>query len=174
MNINLKLICITILILSCSSAKNTNNSIADENSKEEIITYDFTGKVDANELKFLKENYNWNTWRILIINFKQPLSDCHFNNHKISKKNPYWNKYYSKIDAENCLNIHVMANGEQNFKNIDNKNIFDDKNDFLESKFFGRKKSCFGVLVINSEGYYIQYNGHYSKKQVSKYIENLR
>tara|TARA_B100000809_G_C14914786_1_gene451205 strand:+ start:34 stop:558 length:525 start_codon:yes stop_codon:yes gene_type:complete len=165
---------IGILILSCSSTKNANDSVTKEKIKEEIITYDFAGRVDNNELIFIKENYNWNTSRILIINFKQPLSDCHFNNHKISNKNRWWNEFYSKIDTENCMNIHVMANGEQNFKKIDNKKIFDDKNDFLQSKFFGRRTSCFGVLVINSEGDYIQYNGHYSEKQVSKYIDNLR
>jgi hypothetical protein len=163
---------IGILFFSCSSTKNVDNSSIE--TKEKTITYDYAGKVDNNQLRFIKTNYNWNTEKVLIINYKQPLSICHFDNHKISKGNKWWKKFYSKIDTENCANIHVLANGEIKNKNIDNKNIFDDKNDFLLSNFFNRKTSCFGVLVVDNEGYYIQYNGHYSERQVSKYIENLK
>jgi len=164
---------IGILIISCSSSKKTNNQSVEKDRKE-IITYHFTGKIDENQLDFIKNNYNWKTARILIVNYKQPLSSCHFNNHTISNKSKFWKRFYSNIDTENCKNINVMANGEKNFKNIDNKNIFDDKYDWLLYKFFIRKTSCFGVLVINSEGDYMQFNGHYSERQVSKYIGNLR
>ena len=163
---------IGILIFSCSSTKNEDNLSVE--SKEKVISYDYAGKVDSNQLSFIKTNYNWNTERVLIINYKQPLSSCHFDNHKISAESTWWKKFYSKIDTENCANIHVLANGEEKNKNIDNKYIFDDKNGFLLLNFFKRKTSCFGIFVVNNEGYYIQFNGHYSERQVSKYIENIK
>ena len=139
------------------------------------ITYDFADKISIENLNFIKKNYNWNNEKILIINYSQPTNSCHFNNNKItSEGKKWWIKFYSKIYTGNCLNIQVLANGERVKKKLDNKKYFDDKNDFLLINFFSRKKSCFGVMVINNEGYYIQYNGHYSERQVAKYIENLK
>jgi hypothetical protein len=111
----------------------------------------------------------------LIINYSQPINSCHFDNNKItSEGKKWWRDFYSKINTDDCLNINVLANGERVKRRIDNLNYFDDKYDFLLKNFFKRKSSCFGVLVLNDEGYYIQFNGHYSERQVSKYIENLK
>lgn len=71
------------------------------------------------------------------------------------------------------MNIKFLANGERVKRKLDNISYLDDKNDFLLKNFFDRKKSCFGVLVINQDGDYIQYNGH-SERQVAKFTENLR
>lgn len=112
---------------------------------------------------------------MLIINFTQPLSSCHFYNNEInSTSEKFWADFYSKIDLENCSNIFVLSNGEKVKKKLDNKKYFDDKDDFLLQNFFNRKKTCFGVIVISKAGYYIQYNGHYSEIQVAQFIENLK
>lgn len=52
-----------------------------------------------------------------------------------------WKDFYSKINTKDCLNIKVLANGERVKNELDNINYFDDKNNFLLTNFFGRKKS---------------------------------
>lgn len=49
-----------------------------------------------------------------------------------------------------------------------------DKDNFLLNNFLKEKKTCFGVMVLNEKGVYLQYNGHYSEKQVSSFIEKLK
>ena len=165
---------IFLSIVSCSSTKGVENK---ENNieNEKPIYYDFADKMDSEKLLFIKNNYNWNNEKILIINYKQPISSCHFDNNKItSEGKTWWKNFYSKVDTENCLNIQVLANGERVKKKLDKIYYFDDENEFLLTNFFDRKKSCFGVLVINDQGDYIQYNGHYSERQVDKFIKNLK
>ncbi|PCI02538.1 MAG: hypothetical protein COB81_05115 [Flavobacteriaceae bacterium] len=167
-------IIIGLTIISCSTTKNVDDKKGDS-QKEKAITYDYADKIDSVQLNFIKKSYKWNNEKILILNYCQPLYSCHFNNNEITSKSiKWWKNFYSKINTEDCLNIRVLANGERVKNKLDNINYFDDKNDFLLKIFFSRKKSCFGVLVLNREGYYIQYNGHYSEKQVAKYIANLK
>lgn len=167
-------IIVCLIITSCSSTKNMDekqNSIR----KEKPITYDYANKINSAKLNFIKKNYHWTHEKILIINYSQPISSCHFDNNTITSEGKKWlRNFYSKINTDNCLNINVLANGENVKSKLDNVNYFDDKYDFLLTNFFDRKKSCFGVLVLDDQGYYIQFNGHYSERQVSKYIENLK
>ncbi|WP_298327236.1 hypothetical protein [uncultured Dokdonia sp.] len=168
-------IIIVLTILSCSTTKTVENKKKTDSLNEKPITYDYADKIGSEKLNFIKKTYNWNNEKILIINYSQPINSCHFDNNKItSESKKWWNDFYSKIDTEDCLNIKVLANGERVKNKLDNLNYFDDKNDFLLINFFGRKKSCFGILIINNEGHYIQFNGHYSEKQVAIYIENLK
>ena len=159
------------LAISCSSTKELNTN----NIAEQPVSADFTGKVDSQNLDLIKQHYHWKDEEILIINYKQPISSCHFNNNKItSKSKNWWNEFYFKIKTDNTLNIHVLANGEKVKNKLDDLKYFDDKNDLLWNNFFYRKKSCFGVLVLNKDGDYFQYNGHYSERQVEVFIDSLK
>lgn len=167
-------ILIGILAVSCSSTKVVNNVKAN-NRKKQPVHADFAGEVDSQDLILIRQYYHWKDEDILIINFKQPVSSCHFNNNKItSKGKKWWKDFYSKNNTENTLNIQVLANGERVKNKLDDLTFFDDKNDLLLNNFFNRKSSCFGVLVVNKDGDYFQYNGHYSERQVRVFIENLR
>src|SRR5690554_5052144 len=166
---NIFIAILSLTIISCSTSK----KVKTENEKP--ITYSFADKISSAQLNFIRTNYNWDNEKILIINYKQPISSCHFDNNRItSDGKEWWENFYSKINTENCRNINVLANGERVKSKLDNVNYYDDKNDFLLINFFDREQSCFGVLVMNDEGYYIQFNGHYSERQVAKYIENLK
>ncbi len=174
MNKTIIQIIIVVTILSCSTTKTIENKKVDS-LIDKPITYDYADKIGSVKLNFIKKTYNWNNEKILILNYSQPINSCHFDNNKItSEGKKWWKNFYSKVNTEDCLNIKVLANGERIKNKLDNINHFDDKNDFLFTNFFSRKKSCFGILVLNNQGYYIQYNGHYSEKQVSKYVENLK
>jgi len=160
---------------SCSTTKNTIHPKSQDKVEDKAILYDFTGTLSKERVEFLKNNYDWVSGNILIINFLQLRSDCHFDNHKHSNEGKrFWKEFYSKINTDNCSIISVCAGGHKNNQSIYKRNYDVDKNGFLLNNYFKRKKSCFGVMVINEKGDYLQYNGHYYKKQVSKYIENLR
>ena len=159
-----------IFITYCSSTSTTTTL-----GNNKPIYYDFADKLSAEQLQFLQSTYNWDTEKILIINYNQPISSCHFDNNKITSQGKrFWQDFYAKINTENCLNIQVLANGERVKNKLDNITYFDDADDFLLDNFFNRKKSCFGVLVINQTGNYVQFNGHYSEKQVATFIEELK
>lgn len=154
------------LQFACSGSRKTNS-----NSPE----YDFTDKLDQEDLAYLKEVYHWKEEKVLIINFIQPESSCHFDNHKITPSGKaWWKNFYSQMNTENCLNIHVYANGKRVIGKLDGQKYFDDRDGFLLDNFFRRKRSCYGVMVVNDEGKYLQFNGHYSEGLVENYIQLLK
>lgn len=167
---------IIITFYNCSTTRKAENKIILTQDEKPII-YDYADKISPDQLNFIKKSYNWKNEKILIISYIQPIkvSTCNIDYKKIPESGKKWREdFYSKINTKDCLKIEVLFNGEKIAEKLDNIEYFDDKNDFLFNTFFSRKKSCFGVVVINNKGFYIQYNGHYSERQVSKFIENLK
>ena len=163
------------LFLSCSSTKTTAGKDSVNAQSEKPVLLDFAGELSAEQLSFVRTAYHWESDEVLIINYSQPIANCHFDNNQINNASErWWNDFYSKVNTENCRIIKVLSNGERVRGKLDEEYYFDDKNDFLFENFFNRKQSCYGVLVINTRGEYLQYNGHYSEKQVEKYIEALK
>ena len=74
---------IILTILSCSTTKTVESNKVD-NQNEKPITYDYADKIDSEKLGFIKKNYNWNNEKVLILNYSQPISSCHFDNNKIT------------------------------------------------------------------------------------------
>lgn len=167
-------IIIVISAFACTSTQEIKKT-SSNNRVEQPVDADFAGKVDGENLNLIKDYYHWEDEEILIINYKQPVSGCHFDNHKITPQSrKWWKDFYSKINTDNALNIQVLSNGEKVKNKLDDTKFFDDKNDLLLNNFFGRKSSCFGVLVLNDRGEYLQFNGHYSERQVEAFIEHLK
>lgn len=164
---------IIILFFSCSTQK-TTESISKETLKNSFV-FDYAGKLNQKQFDFIKTTYQWNNEKILIINFRQPKSFCHFDHcEHYLKGNKWWRDFYSKVALESCQNLFVFSDKFRLDINIDDKNNFEDKNSFLLTNFFKKKKSCFGVMVLNERGGYFQFNGDYSQKQVASFIENLK
>ena len=159
-----------ILLTACKTSEKVTQA-----PQNYIPNVDFSGQLDPEGLSFIRENYPWTPGSVLVINFLQPRSQCHFDNYAGSFKDEkkWWGGFYEKVNAENYTNIFVYSQGEL-VKFLDDKVYFDDKDDFLWWNYFGRKKSCFGVLVLNEAGYFHQYNGHYSERQVAAFIEDLK
>ena len=167
---------IILLFHSCSTTKNLDNKTNDSKKAKPII-YDYADKISNEQLNFIKKTYNWNDEKLLIINYIQPIeiSPCKIDYKSIPESGKKWSKdFYSKINTQECLNIQVFASGELIESKLDNITYFDDKDDFLYDNYFSRKISCFGIFIVNNDGYYIQYNGHKSERQVAKFIENLK
>jgi hypothetical protein len=175
----MKKIVIGLIIISfynCLTIKNLENKTNDYLSEKPII-YDYADKINYEQLNFIKKSYNWNNEKILIITYVQPIaiSTCNIDYKTIPESGKKWREdFYSKINTEDCLNIEIFADGEKIKSKLDNLIYFDDKDNFLYDNFFSRKKSCFGIMVLNNNGFYIQYNGHYTETQIAKFIENLK
>ncbi len=155
------LVLLIALSFNCSSTQDVTKNI---NNSYEAILFDYTGIMSEQQMSFIHNNYDWEHEKLLIINFTQPRSYCHFDNSKNSSESRrWWFNFYSKVNTANCSNIFVGKS----------ESGANDKDNFLLNNFFKRKISCYGIMVINNKGQYLQYNGHYSEKQVSKFIEKL-
>jgi hypothetical protein len=131
-------------------------------------------KITASQLKFIKEKYNWNTERVLIINFTQSNENCFYdNNRNLENSINWWNKFYSKIDLTNVLNIYVYSDKISATKLIDAQTKFEDYEDFIWTNFFKYNKECYGLLIINFNGEYKIERGEYSEREVEKYLKIL-
>lgn len=134
------------------------------------VRFDFVGELTTQQLEFLKTTYHWDAQDVLIVNYRQPLSDCHYDNSWIDREGKKWEEdFYKDIDLSRTLRLTVLYNGEKVPRKLDNITYFDDKDDFLYDTFFNRKKTCHGVIVINKNGDYMQYNGEYSPEQVDTF-----
>ena len=127
------------------------------------------------QLKFIKDNYKWNTEKLLIINFRHKRENCFYDNTtNLEGGRNWWSKFYSKINLNKVLNIYVYSDSVSAKKIIDTKTKFEDYVDFLLATFFNTKKECYGILVINSNGEYEIHEGEYTVKQVKGFIKTLK
>jgi hypothetical protein len=132
-------------------------------------------KLTETELKFVTENYNWNSKEFIIVNFRMPKSNCHYNNYaNLKKSTEWWTKYYSKINLDNVHNIFVYSDNKKAKKIIDSKKHFADSNSFFLNKFFNQDKTCYGILVIKKNGEFQKKSGEYTEENVIELINNLK
>jgi hypothetical protein len=125
------------------------------------------------QLKFIKEKYNWKSEKLLIVNFVHSNENCFYdNNSNLENSIAWWEKFYSKIDLNNILNIYTYSDKIAAKDLIDLKTKFQDYDDFFLRNFF-IKKECYGVLLINSIGEYEIHEGEYSNSQINNFIKKL-
>jgi len=144
-------------------------------SFKELENEGYIEKITETELKFVKENYKWNSEEFIIINFRQPKSSCHYDNYKnLKKSSEWWIKYYLEMELINVRNIFVYSDKEKAKKIIDRKNHFDDMNSLFLNKFFSKDKTCYGILIINKNGDFQKKAGEYTHENIMELINNLK
>lgn len=133
------------------------------------------GQLTESELKFVQENYNWNSEEFMIVNFTQPQSSCEYNNYKdLNKSIQWWTTFYSKMELVNVRTIFIYSDAEKSKGIIDLKNHFDDVNSMFLNKFFSQHKTCYGLLVINRKGYFHKKAGEYTQEDITDLISLLK
>ncbi len=133
-----------------------------------------SGKITEEQLIFFKENYKWNTQKILIINFLQPKYNCHYDAYKnIKKSKSWWTNLYKEIDLKNIANRFVFSDYSVAKKVIDSETFFLDKEEFILKHFFLNEPYCHGILVINQSGNYEQKSSEYLKEDITEFITRL-
>lgn len=132
------------------------------------------GKLTETQLHFVIENYHWTSEQLLIVNFRQPKSNCHYDNYVDLKNSAkWWCEFYSKIDLQNIRNIFVYADYSKAKNIIDSHNHYADASDFFMNQIFSLDKTCYGVLVLNKSGHYRRKAGEYIQKDIEKLILEL-
>jgi hypothetical protein len=130
-------------------------------------------KLTDTQLNFLIKSYSWGTEDLLIVNFNQPKSRCHYDNYVNLKKSiNWWNRFYSKIELQSAKNIFVYADNLRAAKVIDSKTYFADKNFFFKN-FFSDNTTCYGLLIIKKNGEYQKKSGEYTQEHIVELINNL-
>lgn len=131
-------------------------------------------KLTENELGFIKENYNWNSEEVLMINFRSPGSSCHYDNYRnLKKSSEWWTEFYSDMELVNVRNIFVYSDNKKAQKIIDSNIHFADINSFFLNNFFSRNKTCYGILVINKKGEFQKKAGEYTQEHIVELLKNL-
>ena len=136
----------------------------------------YSGVFPEEQLDFIKSNYAWNEEEFLIINYKYPISTCHYNQYRNpDNAKAWWEDYYENLKlGDQVHNIFVYAEKDKMAYIIDKKKYFPDYADFLLDKLFSVKEACYGLLIVDKEGDYYQKIGEYSKDDVSFFINLLR
>ncbi|RKS42759.1 hypothetical protein BC962_3046 [Gillisia mitskevichiae] len=135
----------------------------------------FDNKLDSDELQFIRENYGWNESDLIIINFKEPNSNCWYDNYKSPKKaNKWWDEFYSDIKLINIRNVFIYSDSKRVKSVIDFDKHFPDYSNFFLNKFFNKENTCFGLLIIHKNGSYISKNGEYTKSDILTMISKLQ
>jgi len=136
-------------------------------NKPEIQTDE---KLSEEQLIFIKENYNWNSEDLIIVNFRQPQSSCHYDNYKnLKQSSDWWNDYYSKMKLNNIRNIFVYSDSNKATGIIDSKNHFSDVNNFFLENFFTEEQNCYGILVFNKNGDFQKKSGEYTQDDIVEF-----
>lgn len=133
------------------------------------------GNLNQAQLDFVKENFNWTSEDILIVNFKQPRNKCHYDayeNLKASTK--WWTNFYSQMDLNNTHNIFVYSDAKKAKNTIDSKNHFADFENFFLTYFFFKNLTCEGIVVIHKDGAFRKKAGEYIQKDIEQFISELR
>lgn len=143
-----------------------------------LLSFDKSNKNEKfteSQLTFIMENYNWKSEELLIVNFRQPSSRCHYDNYRnLNKPSKWWTDFYTKINLKNIKNIFVYSDQLKAKKIIDSKSHFADSNSFFLSRVFSKDKTCYGIIVINNDGEFRKKAGEYMPKDVERLISELK
>ena len=134
-------------------------------------------KLTYSQEQFIKNNYNWENKKILILNFYQPIQNCHFDNYsKIKSKSTqnWWTAFYQEVNLTDCSNKFIYSDSIKAKKVINHFDKLPDKENFLFINFFKNHPYCHAIIIINSDGYYISKNSEYTESEINDYINRLR
>ena len=135
----------------------------------------FDNRISEADLKFIKEAYNWDSKDFIIIHFRYPKSNCHYNNYKtLDNFSASWETFFTGINLKEVRNVFVYSDKKFAKKIIDSINHYEDFNSFLLKNYFSNEKTCHGVLVINNSGEFKKKEGEYSSKELRKFLRKLK
>ncbi|MEZ4788161.1 MAG: hypothetical protein R2790_09885 [Flavobacterium haoranii] len=145
---------------------NETNSIKKDQVKLEI---------PQNQLATIKETYNWNNEKFLIVNFKGMRHVCNYDIYDdlVNAYNQYEKPAFAKMDLTNCRNVFLYADVQYAKPILDKKTHYEDVGHYFLKHYFNDLTSCTGVMVINQKGQYLLANEEYSTFTITKMIENL-
>lgn len=131
--------------------------------------------IPNDQLKAIKENYNWDKANYLIINFKNLQVKCSYDVYEniVNAYNSYEKKAFEKMDLSNCKNIFIYADKDLAKPILDNKTHFEDIGLYFMKNYFNQKNNCVGVMVINQKGEYLVETEEYNTFTIENMMKKL-
>lgn len=131
--------------------------------------------IPNDQLKAIKENYNWNNEKFLIINFKNLQVKCNYEIYEdvVKAYNLYEKKAFDKMDLSQCKNIFVYADKPLAKPILDNKMHFEDIGLYFMKNYFNQENNCVGVIVINQKGEYLVETEEYNTFTIVEMMKKL-
>ena len=133
----------------------------------------YNGNLTEQQFAYIKNTYPWQKDEFILINFRQPLSSCHYDQYNNIDSSTGFDEFYKQLKLEKISNIFVYSDTYRARKKIDDERHFGDKSDFFLNNFFSVDKSCYGIMVINEEGKYYLKIGEYIQKDIIEFVNNL-
>lgn len=138
-----------------------------------VNSQDYSGKLNVTQLNVIEGLFSWEKEELIIINYRQPIRYCHYDQYISVGSTKWFDDFYSELNLKNTHNVFVYYESKRSEGIIDGKKHFFDLNKYLFNNFFNKGKSCYGLLIVNKNGIYQQKIGEYSKKYIKKYINKL-
>ncbi|AWM14862.1 hypothetical protein NHF50_13715 [Flavobacterium sp. NRK F10] len=145
-------------------------------AKKEVKIQQEVQTLPKDQLKSIKETYNWTKEEILVINFKGLKDECPFSIYDGLQATQDWfdNEVYPNVDLTNCRNIYIYADKLYAKPILDFETHYDDVGHYFLKHFFNRKGTCYGVMVINKKGEYLVEGGEYNQYTITNMIQRLK
>lgn len=180
---------IGLFVFCLIGCRTVNNSIAEKTANSKIIgdpndnlRYDSAGKITSEQLTYLRDNYDWNTGDILIINYTLPENSCTITYPKpvepearFKRARTWWDPFYESIETYDSRTLHLEASERYaTWFSRYSKQYYWDKDGYVIEKLFRNASGCEAVFVVNRLGQFYQQNEHYTVEQVAFYVAKLK
>lgn len=131
--------------------------------------------IPKDQLKAIKENYNWTKAQYLIVNFKNLQIKCSYDVYEdiVNAYNLYEKKAFEKMDLSKCRNIFVYADKDLAKPILDYKTHFEDIGLYFMKNYFNQDNTCVGVMVINQKGEYLVETEEYNTFTIEEMMKKL-
>lgn len=131
------------------------------------------GKITEESLESIKTNFNWNGEELLVVNFRQPNKNCHYDvNSNLKVSLEWFNKFYENVNLENAKVCYVFSDSISAKMFIDNESYFRDR-DNLFLNFFNKTPYCYALMVIRGDGVYVGKGSEYNEEEIEAIIQFL-
>lgn len=117
-------------------------------------------------------NYKFSDESTYLINYRQPQSDCHYNQYENNTCDISWfeKNVFNKIEMPESMIKFYFQHKPIYQKGCASKT---DLNEYLYTTFFEKNNLCYGLIVINEKGEFRVLTGEYESDDINKFIKLL-
>lgn len=131
--------------------------------------------ITKDQINVLKTLYNWNDEAFLIINFKQPRENCHYNNYMKFKESKKWllQNVFNIENIDKNRIIYIYSDEKLAKDVIDNVEFYPDYNNFFTNSF-SSKGDCYSLIIINQSGEVAYKLGEYYQEDLINLMNKIK
>ena len=131
-------------------------------------------KLTIDEQNDLKQTFNWNDEKILLLNIVPPIkfSDSYSEDIKIDSLKS--SGFYKEVNLLRIDNKFVYSSCTKSNQKIESDLFIIDKKEIIARIFFARSQApCYGIILIRTDGEFRIITSEYSSSAIKILIEEL-